>query len=442
MFAQDLYLTPEDFDLRLERMDKSSLTLRSNFFKAYNTNDPDEALRRVRNLKGRADALGVDPTIFAADHARFRQDWDCCPEVVIGIEREAARHRALMAAGFTPMSLVEPRQAEYLIEPYLPLDAITILAGTAGMGKTWLALKWAAGISTGALTPDHKPGTVYYLTRENDPSIVLSPRLRKLGANLANIIIMADTPGNQPLVMNDPRLEALASTPGCQPALVVYDPIQSYLGRKVQMNSTDDVRPVMDGLAAFAAAHHCAVLLVSHMNKPSLAAGVASDRILGSGDFRNAARSIVFVGADPDDADTRVFAHNKNSLGPTGPSRRFSITDSGVEIMDECSLTAEDIIRPANKYGAAPGPAPTLRDRTCEIIMSAIGSKGWEDLDNIQAALTREGLKCGYTMYHARKTLGLCSHHLGNKQTFWYTPDTPTERFLAREQFQTPKSSQ
>ena len=117
--------------------------------------------------------------------------------------------------------------AEYLIEPYLPLDAITILAGVAGTGKTWLALKWAADISAGRAAPDGTPGLVYYFTQENDPHVVLSPRLQALGADPENIVIMTQKANSPTLTMCDPRLEMLASRPGCRPSLVVFDPIPS-----------------------------------------------------------------------------------------------------------------------------------------------------------------------------------------------------------------------
>ena len=170
---------------------------------------------------------------------------------------------------------------------------------------------------------------------------------------------MADTPA---LTMCDARLDALASRPGCRPSLVVFDPIQSYLEKHANMNQAADVRPMMDHLANFAARYHCAVMLVSHISKPNLSGGSASDRILGSSDFRNAARSIIFVGCDPDDRSLRVFAQDKSSLGPPGPSRKFSIHDGGVEIMDECALTADEILR-GSVPGNPRGPEPLVVNR-------------------------------------------------------------------------------
>ena len=326
--------------------------------------------------------------------------------------------------GLTPMAYVETRQAEYLIEPYLPLDAITILAGVAGAGKTWLALKWAADISAGRATKDGKPGLVYYFTQENDPHIVLAPRLEKLGARMDNIAVATQISDAPTVTMCDPRLEELAQNPTCHPALVVFDPIQSYLEKHVKMNQADDVRPMMDYLARFAARHHCAVLLVSHINKPSLAAGSASDRILGSSDFRNAARSIIFAGNDPEDPDTRVFAQDKNSLGPAGPSMRFAIRDGGVEIMDKCDFTADEIIRP--RLSAPRGPAPTTRDRAVGLLGELLKTPGWVRVNDAIAAGKKEGISEG-TMRNAARGMQLENSTIrqGHKGSYaiWYAPE-------------------
>ena len=214
MQPNELTLEAQMFDAKINSMDKTCLLAPLSFFDACNVSTDEERLRRMMLLRTRALQLGISEQEYADRRDNYTSQFDADPSYCLKIARMALRRQAMQELGFTPMADVETRQAEYLIEPYLPLDAITILAGVAGMGKTWLALKWAADISTGRATKDGTPGLVYYFTQENDPHIVLSPRLESLGADPENIVIMqqmADTPA---LTMCDARLDALASRPG------------------------------------------------------------------------------------------------------------------------------------------------------------------------------------------------------------------------------------
>ena len=430
MQPNELTLEAQVFDAKINSMDKTCLLAPLSFFDACNVSTDEERLRRMMLLRTRALQLGITEQEYADRRDNYTSQFDADPSYCLKIARMALRRQAMQELGFTPMADVETRQAEYLIEPYLPLDAITILAGVAGMGKTWLALKWAADISTGRATKDGTPGLVYYFTQENDPHVVLSPRLESLGADPENIVIMqqmADTPA---LTMCD----ALASRPGCRPSLVVFDPIQSYLEKHANMNQAADVRPMMDHLANFAARYHCAVMLVSHISKPNLSGGSASDRILGSSDFRNAARSIIFVGCDPDDRSLRVFAQDKSSLGPPGPSRKFSIHDGGVEIMDECALTADEILRgsvPSNPRG----PAPEATNRAITLLEEMMGEKGWVLRRNVMQAADEEGISRS-TMQKAfsehKKDYTGYTHKNGTKDacTVWHRKGVQPGEFL------------
>lgn len=429
MQPNELTLEAQMFDAKISSMDKTCLLAPLSFFDACNVSTDEERLRRMMLLRTRALQLGISEQEYADRRDNYTSQFDADPSYCLKIARMALRRQAMQELGFTPMADVETRQAEYLIEPYLPLDAITILAGVAGMGKTWLALKWAADISTGRATRDGTPGLVYYFTQENDPHVVLSPRLESLGADPENIVIMqqmADTPA---LTMCDARLDALASRPGCRPSLVVFDPIQSYLEKHANMNLAADVRPMMDHLANFAARYHCAVMLVSHISKPNLSGGSASDRILGSSDFRNAARSIIFVGCDPDDRSLRVFAQDKSSLGPPGPSRKFSIHDGGVEIMDECALTADEILR-GSVPGNPRGPEPLVVNRAVALLGEMMKNKGYVKTAEAVAAAKKEGIG-KTTVYDAASIMKLVTYNYnkGRKGGYsvWYQPDkTPS----------------
>lgn len=73
--------------------------------------------------------------------------------------RSKARWVALQGSPLQTIASVQPREAEYLAEPYLPRGMITILAGHAGQGKTTLALWLASHVSNGDLMPGGKPAT-------------------------------------------------------------------------------------------------------------------------------------------------------------------------------------------------------------------------------------------------------------------------------------------
>ena len=57
--------------------------------------------------------------------------------------------------------------------------------------------------------------------------------------------------------------------------------------------------------------------------------GRPTDLINGSSDFVNVARSVCFLGRDPDHPDTCVVAQDKNSLGLPGASLAFTIGSDG-----------------------------------------------------------------------------------------------------------------
>lgn len=52
-----------------------------------------------------------------------------------------------------------------------------------------------------------------------------------------------------------------------KPDLIIFDPVQSYVGKKLDMNRTDDVRFMMDNLNKLLHATNAAVVLICHTKK-------------------------------------------------------------------------------------------------------------------------------------------------------------------------------
>lgn len=339
-----------------------------------------------------------------------------------------------------PMSMIKARKPEYLIPPYIPRGMITVMGGISGSAKTWLALNMAASVSSGKKLPflnsydaPPRPGYVYYLTNENDPECVIRPRLDLMNPDFDKILIRGmDESIFDPLTLNDPRLNDLALE--YPPALIIFDPIQSYLGAGVEMNKANEIRPITDWLGNFTKQHDCSTVLISHMSKPGVGCATALDRLLGSSDIRNVARSIIIVGVDPDNPDNRIFAHAKNSLGLPGYSQRFHIdNDLGVVYDGECDLTADDIIKQSE--GKRKKTAVTLT-ATVNHLNELLYGDGVATLEQVERLQEILGVS-RTTLYTAKGELAIKSVSIGqppNRKTWWVLPTVDIGKFKAEQE--------
>ena len=119
--------------------------------------DADLRVKRLERLEVTACRRGATPAQM--------EDWRMLRDRELDVEwmlnrdsvRSKARWVALQGSPLQTIASVQPREAEYLAEPYLPRGMITILAGHAGQGKTTLALWLASHVSNGDLMPGGKP---------------------------------------------------------------------------------------------------------------------------------------------------------------------------------------------------------------------------------------------------------------------------------------------
>ncbi len=185
-----------------------------------------------------------------------------------------------------------------------------------------------------------EPFNVIYQTAEDGLGDTIKPRLIEAGADETRVLnIIEDT---DPLSLSDKRIEDAIIKTGAR--LMILDPIQGYIGEKIDINRANEIRSVLKKVAAVADKTGCAIVLVGHLNK---AQGSSSAyRGLGSIDFRAAARSVLLVGRLRKEPNVRVIVHDKSSLAPEGKSLAFNLgNEDGFYWLDGYSeITADELL--------------------------------------------------------------------------------------------------
>lgn len=252
---------------------------------------------------------------------------------------------------------IQPEQIEWLWSPYIPLGKLTLVAGDPGVGKSWLSLAIAAALSRslplGGNGPAAPAGSTLLLAAEDDPADTIRPRLDALGADPASVHILDGVQRGgsvQQATLQD--IDTIrAACAHIRPRLIIVDPIQAHLGAEVDAHRANEVRPLLQGLAAVATEFHAACLLVCHMAKGTSQRSIY--RVLGSIDFVAAARSMLMVGPDPDDDRTVVVAHGKASCAAKGESISYTLRDGRFEWCGVSKVTAADLNAAGDSSGSS-----------------------------------------------------------------------------------------
>ncbi len=241
------------------------------------------------------------------------------------------------------MADVEATDTKWLWPNYIPYGKITLLLGDPGEGKTTLSLHLAAKLSLGMdFISDEivrEAVVTIYQTAEDGLSDTIKPRLLAMGADCSKISVIDEC--DQPLDLLDERLEFAIQASGAK--VVIIDPIQCYMGPKIDMNKANEVRQILKNIAALAEKYHCAMILVGHLNKSI--GNKTLYRGLGSIDFIAAARSVLIVGKLKDSQNIRALVHEKSSLAPIQKALSFEFLEgSVVNWLGEINITSEDLL--------------------------------------------------------------------------------------------------
>ena len=238
------------------------------------------------------------------------------------------------------MADVEEKEAEWLVSNYLARACINMMAGDGGSGKTTTWCGIAAGVSAGTrvffdAVPEEfakcEPQKVLFFSSEDSVEHTLRARLRKAGANLNNILsVSLQDESFGEIKFNSAILEKLIDE--VRPALIIFDPIQSFIPPDMQMGQRNAMRNCLNPLIGWGEKYGCTFLIVVHTNKRQGVFG--RNRVADSADIWDISRSVLIVGQTQD--GKRYLSHEKSNYGELGATAIFDIVD-GVAVFEEYS---------------------------------------------------------------------------------------------------------
>jgi putative DNA primase/helicase len=220
-------------------------------------------------------------------------------------------------------SEMHPEPVSWIWQGWLAAGKLHILAGIAGTGKTTIATKLGATVTTGAQWPDGTQsiaGKVVVWSSEDDPSDTLLPRFIASGGDVSQVFFVSGISERGKSRPFDPardmgglrtKLEDLGDV-----RLLIIDPLVSAVSSDSHKNA--EVRRDLQPLADLAASTKCAVLGVSHLSKGT-SGREPVERLTGSLAFGALARVVMIASRasnEADGAEMRVFCRAKSNIGP------------------------------------------------------------------------------------------------------------------------------
>jgi hypothetical protein len=334
-----------------------------------------------------------------AGHVQARKEYQIAVQSINPPTRPAGNTKPL---SLTPLSTVQEKEAEWLIPGYVPRGQITLLAGDGGVGKTSIWCNLAAAVSSGQtsiLDRDvpfaGQPQRVLFFSSEDSIEITLKARLRKAGAELSGIFTLdlADE-RFQELKFGSELLETLISS--YRPALVIFDPLQSFVPPEVKMSARNEMRNCLNPLVGLGEKYGCSFLIVVHTNKQVGLWG--RKRIADSADIWDISRSVLIAG-DAGENGIRYISHEKCNYGPLQDTILFRLGSDGLKFEGYTEKRDKDYVL-AQATFARQAPA---RDEAKDLILSYLedGEKETSDLDS---ALKAQGVS-GETLKRAKSAL-------------------------------------
>lgn len=350
---------------------------------------------------------------------------------------------------FINPALSRIREVEWLWQNMLEKNALNVIGGQAGVGKTTIAFKLAATLSSGGELPGHDepctPGKVLIYSSEDDPTTSIIPKLIAMGANLDNIRIVESVQDDQgkrlpfnPAKHMEYLLDAMQD---CRPQLLIIDNIaDAVLKNKSGNKGQDDVREALIPLQQAMRELGCTAVCISHATKGTQGKPLI-ERIIGSQAYAAVARGTLFCAKNIHSTESDfVIVQAKVNNAKEGDVGYFGRIVTGmavdqyrneaypgiVKFGDPVTEPAQDIV---DKFDGlvSPNGGPAKEKK-----LNATDWLAAYMLDKEEPVWSAEAEKAAIAggikptaLYNARKDLGIDSIQKGKRHWWWWRDEWP-----------------
>lgn len=351
---------------------------------------------------------------------------------------------------FTPASKIRLRRVRWLWDTTpegapptshgrIPMYSLVLAAGGPGLGKSQFAVWLTAQITRGTLPGElyGRPRGVVIAAAEDSWAMTIAPRLIAADADMDLVFHVEvediEHPFARLTLPVDTSLLARAIE-AHSVALLVMDPLLSYIDKGVNDYRAAEVRQALEPLVALADRHHFTILGLAHFTKSGAADPLS--RVAGSGAFGQLIRALIaFAREETEDGGERfVMSLEKNNLGRLGlPSHQYAIqsvevpTDEGPTHVSrfvlgpETSTSVGDVMRDE----ASPDGGRAETNETVAWLRNYLTDIGGaESASDIKAAGRKNGFSES-SIHRARRKLGLVSRQSGfgkERRSLWALP--------------------
>ena len=324
------------------------------------------------------------------------QEWGTVTEVASsGTARTAAAHVTTPAQPITSVDTTPAGgrstgvpEFDRVLGGGLVSDAVVLLAGEPGIGKSTLSLDVAGRAARGG-------ATVLYISGEESAAQVAA-RARRIGADHSNLLLAAETD----------LATVLGHIEASSPRLVVIDSVQTVASGEVDgtPGNVGQVKEVAAALVQASKAGGYATILVGHVTKEG---NIAGPRVL---------EHLVDVVLDFEGergSRLRLIRAVKNRFGPTDEVGCFDLSETGIEGVADPSglfLSSRDVTVPGTAVSVTlEGRRPLVAEVQALLTLTKAPSprRTTSGLDTSRAAMILAVLE-----RHGRVPLSNCDTYL------------------------------